>query len=361
MDVNSKKLERTSKFVNFVISLTLCIFLILLSGKIIGDLNRAVKSPDMDDFKDLVLLSQLNAQSAKYSSEIEALDQKKETIERGMRVARDNYKNEKESFENWLKTRRTLGSPDKDKEVTDRAGRLDAFYEVEHAWKEQLSVIQAQIDAIDKNRRSVYDSASVHNAQAQEKYYAALKTYRLKVFLVRLLFVLPILGIGVYFFIRHRQHKFYPLFFGFTLFSVYTFFFGLLPYIPSYGGYVRYSVGVLLTVGLGYYAIKHIKSFMEQKQAELKASAQERAKKVQTDTAEKALANHFCPSCGKDFFMKNWEVAQVKNTAGATNSLITDFCRHCGMELFKKCESCGGRNFAHFPFCSSCGAKITVK
>lgn len=170
----------------------------------------------------------------------------------------------------------------------------------------------------------------------------------------------PILALGIFFFLRFRKHKFWPLYFGFTLFSIYAFFFGLVPYLPSYGGYVRYTVGIALSVGLGYYAIKKIRAYMEQKQEELKTSTQERAKNVQLEVAEKALENHFCPSCGKDFIIKKWETP-ANNTGAETMPFVTDFCRHCGLGLFADCYNCGHKNFAHMPFCSSCGAKPAVK
>jgi hypothetical protein len=302
MDVNSKKLARTSKFIYFCISLTLCIFLILLAGKIIRDLDSMFKPPHIENFEDAQALAGLNVQNRKFDSETDVLDSKKYAIEKAMRLARDKYQNEKESFNNWIETRKTLGSPEKDNEVINRANKLDDFYKVEQDWAQQLDLVQEQINAARSKQKELQASIYDLNKIAYQKYYAALKRHELKVFLVRLLFVGPVLALGIYFFVKRRNHKLYPLFFGFTLFSVYTFFVGLLPYIPSYGGYVRYSVGILITVFLGYYAINHIKTFLEQKQAELKASAQERAKKVQTDTAEKALENHFCPSCGKDFF-----------------------------------------------------------
>ena len=103
-----------------------------------------------------------------------------------------------------------------------------------------------------------------------------------------------------------------------------------------------------------------MRAYLEQKQEELKTSSQERAKNVQLEVAEKALENHFCPSCGKDFIVKKWEMSASKTGAEA-NPFVTDFCRHCGLNLFADCNNCGHKNFAHLPFCAACGVKSAVK
>lgn len=95
---------------------------------------------------------------------------------------------------------------------------------------------------------------------------------------------------------------------------------------------------------------------MEQKQAELKVSTEERAKNVQTEVAEKALENHSCPSCGKDFIIRKWEFP-LKNNDHDAYKLVTDICRHCSLDLFSNCKQCGNKNFAHLPFCAACGTK----
>lgn len=358
MEFNSKKLERTSRFIYNFISLILCFFLILLSNKIIDDLDTTTVRPEVERFIDQTKVSALTSNKKTLEAEMQVLNDKNSTIEKTIAAARQNYDNEKQSFENWVKTRKTLGSPDKDQEVVDRAKRLDAFYKVEQDWRTQLNARQEVIDAkakrIEQNERLLEGETQ----RAEERHEAALKSYDLKVFLIRLLFVGPILALGILFFIRYRKHKFWPLFFGFTLFSFYAFFFGLVPYLPSYGGYIRYTVGIALSVGLGYYAIKKIRLYLEAKQEELKTSTQERAKNVQLEVAEKALENHFCPSCGKDFIIKKWEVP-VRTTDNEALKVVTDFCRHCGLELFADCHNCGNKNFAHLPFCSSCGAKPT--
>ena len=360
MELNSKKLERTSRIVYYSISTILCIFLILLSNRIIGDLDSTTKMPNPKDFENQDVLTPLYKEIEIKNLELDALNSKKETIKKTIATAKENYAGEKQSYDNWVETRKTLGLPDKDKEVDMRTKKLDELIKIEQERRAELNLLQTQIDTVLKQKQEIQIPIDKEEDEAWDRYMAAQKKYDLKVFLIRLIFVLPILALGIFFFVRYRKHKFYPLFFGFTLFSVYAFFFGLVPYLPSYGGYVRSSVGVVLSVGLGYYAIKRIRKFIDQKQAELKISTQERAKKIQTATAEKALENHFCPSCGKDFILRKWEFSAAKTTETDIYKYVTTFCRHCGMELFKNCSNCGTKNFAHLPFCSSCGTKITI-
>lgn len=357
MELNSKKLVKTSRLIYYSISIILSIFLILLSNRIIDDLDKVVKRPTIEYFENRKSVTQSQSEIDKIKLVSENLITKRASIEKTIATAKDNYKNEKQSFDNWIQTRKTLGSPDKDQEVIERAKKLDEYYSIEQDWRNQLNTVQAEIaknqQKIDHNQKLINQERSIAELSLAKEQ----RVYELKVFLFRLLFVGPILAIGIFFFVRYRQHKYWPLYFGFSLFSLYAFFFGLVPYLPSYGGYIRYAVGIAMSVGLGYYAIKRLRLYIETKEEELKISTQERANKIQNDTAEKALENHFCPSCGKDFILKKWEspIADVAEFSKA--NIVTNFCRHCGLELFKNCATCNNKNFAHLPYCSSCGTK----
>ena len=138
MELNSKKLERTSRMVNYSISTILCVFLILLSNRIIGDLDNTTRRPWSEDFEDETALAVFEEEMEQQDAELENLNSKKETVEKTITTAKENYANEKQSFDNWLQTRKTLGTPDKDREVIDRANKLDDFYKVEQEWRVQL-------------------------------------------------------------------------------------------------------------------------------------------------------------------------------------------------------------------------------
>lgn len=42
---------------------------------------------------------------------------------------------------------------------------------------------------------------------------------------------------------------------GFTIFALFAFFVEFVSYLPSYGGYVRYIVGIVITMLVGRWAI----------------------------------------------------------------------------------------------------------
>lgn len=358
MEFNNKKLEKTSKLINYIIAIVLCGFLISLSGKLIDDVDEWKEKPTVEKFQNTDFLRIKNTEIDLIDSKISSKIEKKASLENTLKIVNNNYENAKKSFDNWLEARKTVGSPSEDKEVLSRANKLDEFYKTQQDWKKELSTITNEIKTLKKDRNQTSELIYLENERAYKEREKAIRKYDLKIFLIRLLFILPILILGIFFIIKFRKHKYWPLFLGFVLFSFYAFFFGLVPYLPSYGGYIRYSVGIILSILLGIYAINKIKAFIEQKKKELKISTTERAKKVQIETAEKALDNHMCPSCGKDFIVKKWDKSVSTKNKTETYGIVTNFCRFCGLELFKNCTKCGSENFAHLPFCNNCGNKM---
>jgi hypothetical protein len=96
----------------------------------------------------------------------------------------------------------------------------------------------------------------------------------------------------------------------------------LVPYLPSYGGYVRYVVGIVLTIVIGRYAILGLNNYLEkQKLAESLPNAQRR-EELSYDLALARLAKNVCPGCERPVELKNTEI---------------DFCPHCGIGLHDHC------------------------
>ena len=358
MAFNSKKLNWVSTAINYAITLVLCWFLVALSNKLINDVAQWRPAPTRETFENKKLLDSMQFRLDSLSIERGFNEEERASAEHTIETIKDNYNNARASYNNWLAARKTIGNPVEDAEVLSRAKTLDKYHETEQEWRKKYNSIESEIAFLDKQIQTANTIVAKEETRAYDAIERATRIYDLNIFLIRLSFVLPILLLGIFFLIKFRKHRYASLFLGFVLFSFYTFFFGLLPYLPSYGGYVRYSVGIVLSVILGIYAINRIRLFVAMRKRVLEASAQDRAKNILTETAEKALDNHICPSCSKDFILKTWYSSnRGKNKTGPL-AQITNFCRFCGLELFKTCATCGTQNFAHLPYCSHCGNAV---
>lgn len=351
MDINEKKINRTRSFVNWTVTIVLALFLILLSSSILYDMGSSVKQPRYEHFTSTSEITSARRHIDSLETFRTAVLREIDTLEKKHEASNADYARKKESFDNWVATRRALGRPDTDSEVVSRTMETDRLLDTLKNEEAAIGQARSRLGTISEQRDDAENGLMALEEKATELFESAYNVYQLKIFGLRLLLAAPVLALGIWFFIRFRHHKYKALFLGFSLYSLYVFFVGLVPYLPSFGGYVRYGVGVLLAVSLGYYAIKYINTYVERKQAALKEAAVQRAAKIRQDTAQKAYDAHVCPSCGKDFLVKPWEYTEKGPKASS-------FCQHCGMELYISCPNCGHENFAHFHYCKSCGKPL---
>jgi len=113
-------------------------------------------------------------------------------------------------------------------------------------------------------------------------------------------------------------------------------------YLPSYGGYVRYVVGILITVVVGRQAIKSFNYYLEKQKLVEQLPEVQRREELSYDTALTRPAKEVCPGCERGVDLKHPE---------------NDFCPHCGIGLFDHCGVCSTRKSAFSKLCHVCGAK----
>ena len=163
----------------------------------------------------------------------------------------------------------------------------------------------------------------------------------LRVFAYRLALTLPLLVLAGWLFVKQRRSTWWPFVWGFIFFALYAFFVELVPYLPSYGGYVRYGVGIVVTVLAGRYAIVALGRYLAKQKIAEQQPEQVRRDELSYDTALARLSKSVCPGCERPAELKNPE---------------NDFCQHCGISLFDHCAACSARKNAFVHFCHACGA-----
>ncbi len=75
---------------------------------------------------------------------------------------------------------------------------------------------------------------------AQDKLSAAERAQELRIFGYRLALSVPLLAVAGWLLIKRRHTRNWPFVWGFALFAAFVFFVELVPYLPSYGGYVQF-------------------------------------------------------------------------------------------------------------------------
>jgi hypothetical protein len=333
--------ERMFRAVLWIVAIIFAGFLIGLGSLVVRDLPKVDASVTLGDFIDKSAAGPIDAAMRDAELKVREARDARASLQLKFESAQSGYDNAKRGFDNWVATRQSTQRADQDPEVIKRTRDLDelaaatrsAQTAVEQQQSAQLAAEQSFEDL--QRRREALDEA------ARETYETALRQQELHVFLIRLAVTLPPLAIAGWLFVKHRRSNWWPFVWGFVFFAMFTFFVELVPYLPSYGGYVRYLVGIAITFAVGRYAIVAMQRYLERQRVAEEQSESVRRQSVSYEHAIKSVTAGVCPGCERGY----------KVHEGQTN-----FCMHCGMKLFDHCAVCSNRKNAFFHFCPSCGA-----
>ncbi|MGE0497171.1 MAG: zinc ribbon domain-containing protein [Ramlibacter sp.] len=340
----SKSLRLSEKWFRrglWLVALVFAGFLIGLGGTVVGDLPKVEKRLLLDDFIDQPAASQLRADIKAANRANEEARSALEQARLKLQVARSDSAAARETFNNWLATRRATQLAAQDPELIERTRALDGLKQAERT--AQSAVEQQEQRALDARQAEARARRTLGELEhdAQQRLNAEARKTELRVFLYRLALTLPLLAVAGWLFVKKRKGTYWPFVWGFIFFALFAFFVELVPYLPSYGGYVRYIVGIGVTALVGRYAILALNRYLErQKQAELLPDAQRR-EELSYDVALARLAKGVCPGCERPVDLNNEAI---------------DFCPHCGIGLHDHCGHCGTRKNAFSRFCHACGS-----
>ena len=339
----SKSLRLSEKWFRrglWLVALVFASFLIGLGGTIVGDLPQVESQLELDDFLDRAQIQPLRDQLQTERNAAEAAQTALEQAQLQRDKARGEIQSQREGFANWLAARSVTQRAEHDPEVLARTRALDALQAAEQAQRrsvqaQQQAALDARQSAAQTEKQIDQLESGAHTLMQEE-----LRRVELRVFLYRLALTLPLLVVAGWLFVKKRQGTYWPFVWGFIFFALFAFFVELVPYLPSYGGYVRYVVGIGITALVGRYAILALNRYLERQKLAEALPDQERRKELSYDVALARLAKSVCPGCERPVDLKNPEI---------------DFCPHCGIGLFDHCSCCQTRKSAFAKFCHACG------
>ncbi|MGI3777545.1 MAG: serine endopeptidase [Janthinobacterium lividum] len=326
----------------WLVALLFAFCLVGLGSIVVDDLPRVERQAQRDDFLDAAAAQPYRVAVGRAAQAEDDATAAGEQAALRLQAAQQAYASAKDAFGNWLETRKATSLPGQDKDLVARTQGLDAL---------NAARVEAQ-HAVDAGNQAVLDAQQARSeaqgrldaleSDAGGRLAEANSRAELRVFGYRLALTLPLLAVAGWLFARARGSTWWPFVWGFILFALFTFFVELVPYLPSYGGYVHYGVGLLLTVLVGRYTIVSLNRYLARQKAAEQMPDRVRRDELDYDTALARLAKAVCPGCERPIDLKD-----------AAN----DFCPHCGIGVFGRCGHCATRRSAFARFCHACGTQ----
>ncbi len=333
--------EKLFSVIMWIVSLIFAGFLMGLGGLVIGDLPMATNPPEIRQFMDPVALNKIEGDQVRLQSKLDATNPASEAANLKTEAAQNEYDNAKQQYDNWLSTRSVTTDAAQDPEVISRTKQLDSLSQLVRETEKVSEKISSERFEITNAIAANNDKRMTLAQAAQGDYNKAQFASDLKVFGLRLLVTLPLLFVAGWLVMKKRKSDYWPLMRGFVIFALYAFFFELVPYLPSYGGYIRYIVGIGLTIVAGHYTIKWMRHYLATRAVVEKQAEVERKQSIRYEDALKKMAAGVCPGC--------------ERAVTTTGDVLADYCVHCGMNLYDHCGTCETRKLSFFHYCMKCG------
>lgn len=338
--------ERLFQFATWIVTVVFAGFLIGLGNKVVGELPGVDRTVEIDEFIDAKATAALKTRRDSLASIARMIRSERSREELAATASANAYQSKREAFDNWIATRTATTDATQDPEVMRRTRDLDRLEVERRRTQSTVEALDARMLEVQQAEEGLSRTRDALVKAADAPYRQAIFVSELRVFGLRLLITLPLLLIAIWLFARKRKSQYWPLVRGFIVFALFAFFVELVPYLPSYGGYVRYGVGIILTAVAGHYLIRAMQRYVARRTEAAQQSEDMRRESLGYEEALKKMAAQLCPGCERPI-------------AGGTQG-TSNYCVHCGMMLFDACSACHTRKNAFFQYCPSCGVAANM-
>jgi hypothetical protein len=333
--------ERLFALVMWAVSLAFAGFLVGLGGQVVADLPRLEDDLRVEQFADAAALERQRSELQTLAVQARDTGESLERARLELGSVAGAYRSARSTYANWIAARTATTDPRQDPEVLQRTRELDQLQAAERAAQGRVDGLERQQLQQQQAQGAAQRAEAALLQAAQGAFESARFRQELRVFGIRLALTLPLLVLAGVLVAKGRGSEHWPLMRGFVLFAGFTFFVELVPYLPSYGGYVRYGVGIVLTAIVGHQAVKLMRRVLAHRQQVEQQTEAQRRQALAPDAALKRMAAGVCPACERP-------------TPGS-GAAPADFCVHCGLRLFSACAGCQTRRNVFHRHCPSCG------
>ena len=338
----TRRPEKVYAFVLWILSLIFAASLIGLGGLVISDLPKVSRDIQVEDFIDTAARDALTDAIATNETR---LDDNRDALEDArlvLKSARSDLAAGQEGLRAWRETRGVIDRPDTDPELIARTRAVEDLKAQERAALATIERLEANALVLGRENTRLRAENDALPAAALPAYHRAINHQELRVFGLRLAVTLPLLVLAGWLLKRRRSSAYWPLYRGVVLFAAFTFFVELVPYLPSYGGYVWYGVAVIAVGITGHFVIGAMRRYLAAQRAAETRSEPERRKSIAYETALRKIEAKVCPGCDRKI------APRAEGPA--------EFCEHCGIRHHEPCRECGTSKTAFHRYCGSCGS-----
>ena len=305
-----------------ILASAMVVFLLIGGVQILNELKEIPSQPQNDLYYQKHGVYKLKAEGDSISAELRTARETLTDVEKEFSSAKEKYLFKREEYRVIL----DKGGEDavKEREWEEARARYNES-------QERLEAAQAVYDEV--RGRLDEKQGELHKARelAREEYDRAYQKYRLKVLAVRLAFVLPLLAVAIFVFLRAKKARSKYLlhanaFLAFaSLLLIFMIVENVWKFVHVLGISILGAVACAITLA---YLKKQLFSFERVSRSRLREGK--------------------CPWCG----------FPLRSGAGGVAAL---FCQNCGRRLLEECSECGELRPILAKFCPNCGGGESKK